>query len=270
MKKKMLTATIISVVVTALAGCSSASETIQTDTLSEDEIQSMIDDAISANNEELKNDILSQIDKTIETELSDTDKISDEEKESLRKSILASVKNEIGASATTKEIVKQPVNEYYNTYTTQEGDTYTTQEGDTYITEENITNVIQPEEPPKIEDGTVIPVAAELPISYKLNDTYTLVIESISVTASNHETEPYVEIEYPYHLDVAVSGAIEYHPSESGMDSGLAFTRFPLPLILQPYGTEVTLSGMELNHDIKTFSITNQISVNTIPESVSM
>lgn len=271
MKKKTLCTIMISAIATALIGCSSGEPSVsQNDALSEEEIQSMIDDAISDNNEELKSEILSQVDKSIETELAKIDTMSDEEKEELRKSILASAKNEIGTSTTTREIVNQPINEYYNTYTPQEGDTYTTKEGDTYITEENVTNVVQPEEPPKIEDGTAIPVTAELPISYELNDTYTLVVESISVTASNHETEPYVEIEYPYHLDVLVSGSVEYHPSGSGMDSGMGISRFPLPLILQPYGTEVYLGGIELSPDSDTFSITNQISVNTIPESVSM
>ena len=207
MKKKLVAILLtLSMIGCTLCGCTSSE---RTDQLSMEDVDKRIEQAITDNNETFQSELLAKVDEQIQAKLEEIDKLTDTEKEELYNSVMASVKEELKNNKSTTtvktEVVRQPVTEkkYYNTYTT-----ITVPEQKPSV--ETKPSESKPEEyPPKIEDGTIIAVANDLPYTFTYDKNLSFTVTNISVKAYNHESEPYQEIEYPYELRVEISGTYD-------------------------------------------------------------
>lgn len=258
MKKRIIAALIVASTV-SLIGCKSTTETDAQKTLSSSEIDARIEKAIEDNNKSLEDEILAKVDKQIKKELTNVGSLTSKEKEELSNSIMASVRQEISNNINTQNtagttVVKQPVTE--NVYKT-------TQISNTYTTTDDTSATSPADQPPKIKDGTVIPVTNTLPYIFT-KDIYTFTIDNISVTAYNHESEPYREPIYPYELRISLSGS--YTKAPSNVD--IYWTKFGT-ITLEPYGSEFSLTGFSRDTDAQTCSLDTILTVNVIPEKVT-
>lgn len=273
MKKKIVSLLLATTLLAGIVcGCSSTTEENSNQTseqLSMDEIDAHIQSAIQDNNKALETDILAKVDKQIQTKFNEVDSLSNKEKEELRNSIMASVRDELksnkSAEATTvikSETVKQPITEQvsntYNSYTT------VTSSGN---------NTQGEEKPPKIEDGTVIPVTNSLPYTFDYDKYFTYTVNEISVIAYNHETEPYREIEYPYELRISISGTFQDNTPAPGeneaLSPGVPVTHIFGKLTLNPYGSEFNTPYVGGNVEDNTFSVSTTLTVNQLPNEVT-
>lgn len=78
--KNRLMAVVLVCAMTALTGCSSG--------LTESEADKKIESAIKENNKQLREDILSDLDSHIQAKLDEQDKLTDDEKETLKAEIM--------------------------------------------------------------------------------------------------------------------------------------------------------------------------------------
>lgn len=271
MKKKIVSLLFATTLLTGIVcGCSSPTEETSNQTseqLSMNEIDEHIQDAIQDNNKALETDILAKVDKQIQTKFNEVNNLSDQEKEELRNSIMASVREELKGNKSTEtktivksETVKQPITEQvsntYNSYTT------VTSSGD---------NTQKDEKSPKIEDGTVIPVTNSLPYTFDYDEYLTYTVNEISVVAYNHENEPYREIEYPYELRITINGTFQDKTPTPGENepTHLLPNHIFGELTLNPYGSNFRTSYVDRNEADNSFSVSTTLTVNQLPSEVT-
>lgn len=250
--KNRLTAVVLVCAMTALTGCSSG--------LTESEVDKKIESAIKENNKQLREDILSDLDSHIQAKLDEQDKLTDDEKETLKAEIMQSVDEKlssVSASNTAsvksashqtkvvekqKRIVESPINKYYANVTNIEHSTY---------------------EPEKVIDGTPIPIEKGEFTTCTLSGHTTYTIETITASIYNHDNEPYREIKYPYEIHVSVTGTYRnYEQSDS---------QYPTTdnvLVLQPYGTTLGMWNEVMNEDDHTFTANYQTTLNIVPDKI--
>ena len=145
--KNRLMAVVLVCAMTALTGCSSG--------LTESEVDKKIESAIKENNKQLSDNILSDLDSHIQAKLDEQDKLTDDEKETLKSEIMQSVDEKLSSASANntvpvnntspqtkvvekqERIVESPINKYYT----------------------NVTNIEHStSEPEKVIDGTPIPI----------------------------------------------------------------------------------------------------------------
>lgn len=266
MKKKIVAILLaLSMIGCTLCGCTSSE---QTDHLSMEDVDKRIEQAIADNNETFQSELLKKVDEQIQTKFGEIDKLTDAEKEELYNSIMASVKEELKNNKSTEtvktEVVRQPITEkkYYNTYTTVVAPEQKPSE-ETKPSDEQKPSESKPEEYPKIEDGTIIAVANDLPYTFTYDKNLSFTVTNISVKAYNHESEPYQEIEYPYELRVEISGTydssdeIEIHKTIFGY------------VVLDPHGSSFKMNEGYRDSENHTFSSSTTIPVRMLPDSVT-
>lgn len=250
--KNRLTAVVLVCAMTALTGCSSG--------LTESEVDKKIESAIKENNKQLREDILSDLDSHIQAKLDEQDKLTDDEKETLKAEIMQSVDEKlssVSASNTAsvksashqtkvvekqKRIVESPINKYYT----------------------NVTNIEHStSEPEKVIDGTPIPIEKGEFTTCTLSGHTTYTIETITASIYNHDSEPYREIKYPYEIHVSITGTYRnYEQSDS------QYPTIDSVLILQPYGTSLGMWNEVLNEDDHTFTANYQTTLNLVPDKI--
>lgn len=237
---------------TFLTGCSSG--------LTESEVDKKIESAIKENNKQLRNDILSDLDSHIQAKLDGQDKLTDDEKETLKMEIMQSLDEKLSsvsanntasvksASPQTKVVEKQeriiesPINKYYTSVTNIEQST---------------------SEPEKVIDGTPIPIEKGEFTTCTLSGSTTFTIETITASIYNHDNEPYREIKYPYEIHVSVTGTYrDYEQSDS------QYPTTDSVLVLQPYGTSLGMWNEVLNEDDHTFTANYQTTLNLVPNKI--
>lgn len=250
--KNRLTAVVLVCAMTALTGCSSG--------LTESEVDKKIESAIKENNKQLREDILSDLDSHIQAKLDEQDKLTDDEKETLKSEIMQSVDERLLSKSSNntasvksalpqtkvvekqKIIVESPTNKYYT----------------------NVTNIEQStSEPEKVIDGTPIPIEKGEFAACTLSGRTTYTIETITASIYNHDNEPYREIKYPYEIHVSVTGTYRnYEQSDS---------QYPTTdnvLVLQPYGTTLGMWNEVMNEDDHTFTANYQTTLNIVPDKI--
>lgn len=250
--KNRLTAVVLVCAMTALTGCSSG--------LTEREVDKKIESAIKENNKQLREDILSDLDSPIQAKLDEQDKLTDDEKETLKSEIMQSVDERLLSKSSNntasvksalpqtkvvekqKIIVESPTNKYYT----------------------NVTNIEQStSEPEKVIDGTPIPVEKGEFAMCTSSSRTTYTIETITASIYNHDNEPYREIKYPYEIHVSVTGTYRnYEQSDSQYPTADSV------LILQPYGTSLGMWNEVLNEDDHTFTANYQTTLNLVPDKI--
>lgn len=250
--KNRLMALVLVCAMTALTGCSSG--------LTESEVDKKIESAIKENNKQLREDILSDLDSHIQAKLDEQDKLTDDEKETLKSEIMqpvderllskssnntASVKSALPQTKVVEKqerIVESPTNKYYT----------------------NVTNIEHStSEPEKVIDGTPIPVEKGEFTTCTLSGHTTYTIETITASIYNHDSEPYREIKYPYEIHVSITGTYRnYEQSDS------QYPTIDSVLILQPYGTSLGMWNEVLNEDNHTFTANYQTTLNLVPDKI--
>lgn len=262
MKRIKLICALTCISVFCMAGCSKSSES-----LSEQEIQNMIDEKVNEKTSQIKDDILSEVD----SKISNTEFMSEDEKKELINEIMASIGTGDKNSDSDTTIVQYPTNKYY---TIQEGDVYNKGEtNNTYVTEEiYVTGTEETDNTSnKIVDGTDIEIRTNLPITCEIDTDYTLTLTEFTVKAYNYEAEPYIEQDYPYRIDISYSGTVEYHPEDESELLIYYFNDFPVDIIMNPYGTEIACRwGMEISYDTTEFSDSFSFCVNKLPEYITL
>jgi hypothetical protein len=250
--KNKLTAVVLVCAMTALTGCSSG--------LTESEVDKKIESAIKENNKQLREDILSDLDSHIQAKLDEQDKLTDDEKETLKAEIMQSVDEKlssVSASNTAsvksashqtkvvekqKRIVESPINKYYTSVTNIEQST---------------------SEPEKVIDGTPIPVEKGEFAMCTSSGRTTYTIETITASIYNHDNEPYREIKYPYEIHVSITGT--YRDCEQ---SDSQYPTTDNVLVLQPYGTTLGMWNEVMNEDDHTFTANYQTTLNLVPDKI--
>lgn len=250
--KKKLVSVILVCTMTVLTGCSSG--------LTESEVDKKIESAIAENNKQLRNDILSDLDDHIQAKLDEQDKLTDDEKETLKTEIIQSVDERLSsisanntvpvksAPPQTKVVEKQeriveaPITKYYT----------------------NVTKIEQStSEPEKVIDGTPIPIEKGEFTTCTLSGHTTYTIETITASIYNHDSEPYREIKYPYEIHVSITGTYRnYEQSDS------QYPTIDSVLVLQPYGTSLGMWNEVLNEDDHTFAANYQTTLNIVPDKI--
>lgn len=250
--KNRLTAVVLVCAMTALTGCSSG--------LTESEVDKKIESAIKENNKQLREDILSDLDSHIQAKLDEQDKLTDDEKETLKSEIMQSVDERLLSKSSNntasvksalpqtkvvekqERIVESPTNKYYT----------------------NVTNIEHStSEPEKVIDGTPIPVEKGEFTTCTLSGHTTYTIETITASIYNHDSEPYREIKYPYEIHVSITGTYRnYEQSDS------QYPTIDSVLILQPYGTSLGMWNEVLNEDNHTFTANYQTTLNLVPDKI--
>lgn len=250
--KNRLTAVVLVCAMTALTGCSSG--------LTESEVDKKIESAIKENNKQLSDNILSDLDSHIQAKLDEQDKLTDDEKETLKMEIMQSVDEKLSSASANntvpvnntspqtkvvekqERIVESPINKYYT----------------------NITNIEHStSEPEKVIDGTPIPIEKGEFTTCTLSGHTTYTIETITASIYNHDSEPYREIKYPYEIHVSITGTYRnYEQSDS------QYPTIDSVLILQPYGTSLGMWNEVLNEDNHTFTANYQTTLNLVPDKI--
>lgn len=261
MKKIISTITMLGLVC-ALAGCSSSEPS--NSSISNEDIQKMVDDAVEEKSEEIKSNLSNDIDGVIDDKLSSINVLTDDDRDAIKDDILSSIASGNSGSVTSNFV-----------YLTQEGDTYTSN------VINNNTNVITSntpskdddtsgsKDPDKIKDGMDVAIKTDLPKTYKINDDYNITITELSVKAYNHKAEPYIETAYPYSLKVSIKGTAS-RQQESAVDS-YHYPAFPIKIVLSPFDTKAGLPfEFLLDGDSSSFSETVDIRVNLVPDSISL
>ena len=271
MKKKIVALLFATTLLAGIVcGCSSTTEETSNQTseqISMNEIDDHIQDAIQDNNKALETDILAKVDKQIQTKFNEVNNLSDQEKEELRNSIMASVREELKGNKSTEtktivksETIRQPITEQvsntYNSYTTVTSSGVSTQSNDKW---------------PKITDGTVIPVTNSLPYTFDYNQYLSYTVNEISVTAYNHENEPYREIEYPYELRIVISGTFQNKTPAPGENEPTLLLPNHIfgELTLNPYSSKFSTSSVDRNEADNTFSVSTTFTVNQLPSEIT-
>lgn len=250
--KNRLTAVVLVCAMTALTGCSSG--------LTESEVDKKIESAIKENNKQLRDDILIDLDSHIQAKLDEQDKLTDDEKETLKTEIMQSVDEKLSSvsannTASVKSvshqtkvvekrerIVETPINNHYT----------------------NVTKIEQStSEPEKVIDGTPIPIEKGEFAACTLSGSTTYTIETITASIYNHDNEPYREIKYPYEIHVSVTGTYrDYEQSDSQYPTTDSI------LVLQPYGTSLGMWNEIMNEDDHTFTANYQTTLNLVPDKI--
>lgn len=261
MKRIKLICTLTCISVFCMAGCSENSES-----LSEQDIQNMIDEKVDEKAAQIKDDILSEVD----SKITNTEFMSEDEKNELINEIMASIDTGDKNSDSDTTIVKYPTNKYY---TIQKGNVYNEGENNnTYVTEEiYISDTVETDNTPdKIVDGTDIEVRVDLPVTYKLSDDFSITITDVIVKSYNYQAEPYIENKYPYYIDISVSGDIIYHPTSTNIVE-YNYPSFPVMMVLNPYGTKISVpKSFSLQKDTSSFNVSGKIKTNMIPEYITL
>lgn len=250
--KNRLTAVVLVCAMTALTGCSSG--------LTESEVDKKIESAIKENNKQLRDDILRDLDSHIQAKLDEQDKLTDDEKETLKTEIMQSVDEKLSSVSTNntasvksvshqtkvvekrERIVETPINNHYT----------------------NVTKIEQStSEPEKVIDGTPIPIEKGEFAACTLSGSTTYTIETITASIYNHDNEPYREIKYPYEIHVSVTGTYrDYEQSDSQYPTTDSI------LVLQPYGTSLGMWNEIMNEDDHTFTANYQTTLNLVPDKI--
>lgn len=256
MKRKLILA--LSVLsMTSLVGCSTAAPS---SSLTDSDVEKIVEKAIDENNIELKNTILKEVNDSIETEISSLKSLTAKEQEKLKSSIMESVNQTITSVGENAEVVNQPVNNYY-----------TTEENITNVTEEHSTTIVKPNEPQKIEDGTSIKLTNKLPYTYVVDEYTTVVINEATFTVSNSTFDPYTT-DHPYVLNYTIKAKAYFDmpPTSEGEDVGTheCFLRFPA--VFNPNAKKQYLATIFANSNSSDIDISSSMLLYSVPETITL